>query len=56
MMLLGNGMALSISLIFFHIFLLLEIHGLSHDAEPGDSARGNSGKCYGVYVQFLSTL
>ena len=56
MMLLGNGMAMSISLIFFHIFLLLEIHGLSHDAEPGDSARGNSGKCYGVYIQFLGTL
>lgn len=35
MMLLGNGMSLSVFLMCVQIFLLLEIHGLSHDVEPG---------------------
>ena len=37
MMLLGNGMSLSVFLLCVQMFLLLEIHGLSHDVEPDRS-------------------
>ena len=43
MMLLGNGMSLSVFLIFVQMFLLLEIHGLSHDGEFGSSYINDSG-------------
>lgn len=46
MMLLGNGMSLSVFLMCVQIFLLLEIHGLSHDVEPDRSYENNSGQGY----------
>ena len=45
MMLLGNGMSLSVFLMFVQIFLLLEIHGLSHDVELDRNYVNNSGQC-----------
>lgn len=45
MMLLGNGMSLSVFLMCVQMFLLLEIHGLSHDGELGSSYINNSGQC-----------
>ena len=45
MMLLGNGMSLSVFLMCVQMFLLLEIHGLSHDGEIGSSYINDSGLC-----------
>ena len=55
MMLMGNGMALSISLMCVQIFLLLEIHGLSHDVEPSSGEVGNSGE-YHLYTHVQKKL
>lgn len=43
-MLLGNGMSLSVFLMCVQMFLLLEIHGLSHDGELGSSYVNDSGQ------------
>lgn len=44
-MLLGNGMSLSVFLMCVQMFLLLEIHGLNHDGEIGSSYISDSGLC-----------
>ena len=44
MMLLGDGMSLSVFLMCVQMFLLLEIHGLSHDGELGSSYINDSGQ------------
>lgn len=44
MMLLANGMSLSVFLMCVQLFLLLEIHGLSHDGELGSSYINDSGQ------------
>ena len=44
MMLLGNGMSLSVFLMCVQMFLLLEIHGLSQDGELGSSYINDSGQ------------
>lgn len=43
MMLLGNGMSLSVVLMCVQIFLLLEVHGVCQDIESGESEIGTSG-------------
>jgi len=44
MILLGNGMSLSVFLMCVQMFLLLEIHGLSQDGELGSSYINDSGQ------------
>lgn len=43
MLLLGNGMSLSVVLMFVQMFLLLELHGLHQDVESGGSDISPSG-------------